>query len=1074
MSRPLTEPAAWAPPDTERPIPHRFAEQVERQPGRPAIAGTGWAPTFLQLAEAAAAIASSLAERDGTGNGRVAILMDHDAPLMAAMLGTVNAGHAVVVLNPTDPPGRLGRIRRQVEPWLAIADRSHLELARRAGFEHVLEVPDPPSAGSSAPSAPPSEADELAAIMFTSGSTGRPKGVMHSHHSLLHTALRHSTALDLRPEDRVALLASPSGGHGMGTIWMTLLSGATLCPFPVMDRGVAGLPEWLAEHRITVLGLSASLFRRLIPALDGVALPHLRLVRLGSEQALRADFDAWREHLGGDREFANVFSLTEAGGLAHSLMNSASDPADGPLPVGRPAPGVEISLIDDGQCSVAPGEVGEIVVRSAHLTPGYWRDDRLTAERFGHPDAEGRRTIRTGDLGRLNEDGELVIVGRRDNQVQIRGYRVELDEVETALRSLPEVDGAAAQAEPTSRGDRRLVAYVAASPGAHPTPAGLREALRATLSQASIPTAFTFVDELPLTAHGKVDRELLATLSRQQHEPCASAPPESRIERVLGEIWAPALELPRIGRTDDFFDLGGDSLAAAEIGAGIYETFGVEIDLRAFEAHSTIALMAGLVRRLEARDLEGSTEISARPRDEPLPCSLAQERIWQLAKTPEGAAAYTMVTMSALRGPIDLDAFLLALEGTCARHEPLRTTFVERDGRPLQVVHPPQPLDVPITDLTGEPDPESRAAELLREHASARFDLERGPLVRFRLLRIGEDDYRLLRATHHIVTDRQSWSIFLTDLVEAYDRLRAGNELPGPRPLQYADFAAWQRDRMDPAGAPYRTQLDWWRGELARPLPALRLPFARRTPVMDQTPEDGDIWWGLDPSVTRALDLLARTEGTTRYTVRLAVFSALLALETGRDQVVIGTYVDNRTNIETQQMFGYFVNVIPLVLPFDPAAPLRHWLKKVRFVIREARARAEIPHEDVLTEMSREGRPAPEITAIFGMRRPPPELPFGDAEWRPATVALLTMPWGFTFTVDQRRESDRCQVAFDANLHDPLGVREFINGYADLAEAAGARPDDPLGDLHVGLGQALDPGDSRRQEALSIAGKLRS
>ncbi|HSD24801.1 MAG TPA: AMP-binding protein [Solirubrobacterales bacterium] len=1018
--------------------------------GRPAIAGTGWQPSFSELDAAADAIAAALTERNGAGAGRIALLLDHDAPLIAAMLGVLRAGQAMVVLNPTDPPGRLDRIRRQVQPDLVLTDERHRDLAQRSGFERVLQAPGAPAASLAAAELR-IEPDALAAVIYTSGSTGRPKGVMHSHHTLLHTALRHSTALGLRPDDRVALVASPSGGHGMGTTWMTLMSGATLCPFPVMDRGVAGLPEWLREHRITVLGLSASLFRRLLGALDGASFPDLRLVRLGSEQVRRADFDGCRRHFGEHCAFANVLSLTEAGGLAHCLLAAGEEPRPGPLPVGRAAEGIEIQLLDERGEPVPAGQPGEIVVQSLHLTPGYWRDEALTAERLASR-RDGQRILRTGDLGRVDEDGNLIVVGRRDAQVKIRGYRVELSEVEAALRSLPQLTAASAQAEPTRHGDPRLVAYVVARPGSTPEPAELRDALRATLSEASIPTAFAFLDQLPLNAHGKVDRDRLSAHSRPAFAAGASTPPSSDLERSLSEIWAEALELERVGRDDDFFDLGGDSLTAAEIGAGVLDRLGVEIDMRAFSRRPTVAGLAALIGQSRTAGPSTGPPLERVSRDAPLPCSFAQERTWRFARSAGQPEIYTMANLTRLRGPIDLDALRAALDHVVARHEPLRTTFVERDGRPQQVVHPAAALEVPLIDASQATDPEDSALDLLREEADRPFDLARGPLLRFRIVRLGEGDHRLLRISHHLITDRQSWRIFFAELAIAYEAIRRG-ETPAMDEdrLQYADFAVWERRLLNPEGSRYREQVAWWRHALDPSPPPLRLPFARQTPTTGLPSSAGYLWWGIDPAVCEALDRLGRTAGATHYAVRLALFSALVACETGEDVLAIGAYVETRRLAETRSMFGYFTNLVTLVLPFDPRAPLRRWIAKVQSILVEAMARSDLPYEQLCDELRESGRTPPEVNAIFQVRPPMPALTFGKADETPPRSGPSAMPWGFSFVVDQGEESDRCAVAFDAHLHDPVAVREFVDRYAGLAEATAAKPDASLAGLHRAL-----------------------
>jgi acyl carrier protein len=694
------------------------------------------------------------------------------------------------------------------------------------------------------------------------------------------------------------------------------------------------------------------------------------------------------------------------------------------------------------------------VVRSRHLSPGYWRDELRTAERFSPPNRRGERTLRTGDLGRLDERGRLVVVGRRDDQVKVRGYRVELAEVEAALRSLPEVEAAATRAEPNRHGDTRLTAYVVPRPGVRPRLAELRDGLRSSLSEASVPTAFVFVDELTLNAHGKIDRERLAVLPAPSSETVGYAPPADELERKLCAVWGEALELEHVGRKDDFFDLGGDSLTAAEIGAGVLDRLGVEIDMRAFGDNPTVEQLAQLIRRLRP-DSSDEIPLERAPRDGPLPCSFAQERILRFVGEAGTSTGYTMVSVTGVDGPVDLDALVSALQHVTSRYEPLRTGFHQRDGRFLQEIHPPARLEVPLEDLSGAAEPDRQIFELLARETRPGFDLENGPLMRFRLVRLGEDRHRLLRISHHLISDRRSWRIFFTELVPAYEAIRRGRPPPESEAgLQYADFAAWERRRLDPDGARYRENVAWWRHALEPAPPPLRLPFTRPSAMSDVEPDDGNIWWGTDPAVIDALDRLARDQGATHYAVRLALFAALLALDGDQDRVTIGAYVDTRRLPETQSMFGYFSNLVTLVLPFDPDAPFGPWLAKTRSVLFEAAARADLPYERLCEELRAMGREPPEVKAIFGVRTPMPELPFGMVEHLPPGLTRLSMPWGFNFTIDQGAESERCQAAFDATLYDPVGVRRFIDRYTALAEAVSARPSEPLGDLHYAVGFA--------------------
>jgi hypothetical protein len=431
-----------------------------------------------------------------------------------------------------------------------------------------------------------------------------------------------------------------------------------------------------------------------------------------------------------------------------------------------------------------------------------------------------------------------------------------------------------------------------------------------------------------------------------------------------------------------------------------------------------------------------------------VPCSFAQERIWRSSRTAEGSAGYTMTSQMRIRGRLDVEAFRAAIQHAIAGHETLHTTFIEREGRPLQVVGPPPEIEIPMVDL-GEPqDPDAAIEVILRRHALEPFDLETGPMMRMWLARVGHDDHRLLRLTHHILTDWLSWRIFFTDVARAYGALRRGERLPeitdGP---SYADFAAWERERLRPDGPVYRDQLEWWRRLFATERPALRLPFSRPQAVPDAPETDGKIRRWIEPGDTTALDELARRGGTTSYVVRLAVFAGQLALETGQEQITINTYAMNRPPGEGRSIFGFFSNPITLILPFDPKLSFRRWLTRVREVVTETKAHSEIPYDRLCEELHRSGTPPPEIRAMFQVQGRWPPLASAGIEFDPPIYTTRAMPWGFSFNPDLNRETERWGANFDARIHDPVAVRGFIERCAALARQVVARPRRRLGRL---------------------------
>jgi hypothetical protein len=394
-----------------------------------------------------------------------------------------------------------------------------------------------------------------------------------------------------------------------------------------------------------------------------------------------------------------------------------------------------------------------------------------------------------------------------------------------------------------------------------------------------------------------------------------------------------------------------------------------------------------------------------------------------------------------LRGPLDVEALRVAVQHVVDAHEALRTTFHERDGRPVQVIGAPPRIDIPIVELDGSQDSASATEEALRRLAVEPFDLERGPLLRMWVARVSDDDHRLLRLNHHIVTDWVSWRVLFEDLARAYEAHRRGEPLPetGER-LQYADFAAWERRRLRADGPLYRDQLEWWRRAVEPEWPSLRLPFSRPAEVTDVRETDGVIRWSAEPGEMEALDELARRGDTTLFVVALAALVAQLGLETGQEEIALGTYAMNRPLPEARSMFGFFSNPITLMMRFDAKLSFRRRLARVREVLVETRAHGEIPYDELSMELHRSGTPPPEISAMLLIRSRWPPLESAGVEFDAPRYVSLGMPWGFSLLIDPYRESERWKATFDARIHDPDAVRGFIDRYRRLVGAVLRKP----------------------------------
>lgn len=983
-------------------------------------------------------------------DGRAALLMHHGGAQVAAALAVLRGGGAVITLNPSDPPARLAEIRDAVKPAVLATEEQFLEQAREAGFS-TEQIVTGPSEGPS----PQSQVgpDALAFLICTSGSTGRPKIVMQTHRNMLHNILRYTNGLGVTPSERVAWLASMSGMQGIVTAWCALMNGATLCPFPLAERGLVGLADWLERERITLFDALPSILRsfdRTLPSDRTIA--GVRLVRLGSEPALRSDFEIFKRRFGGSSTLASVFGCSEAGTMAQNTISPDDALSCERLSVGGATEGIEVQLLGDAGQPVPAGEVGELVVFGDHLSSGYWADEQLTAERFQTID--GRRCYRTGDLGRRDEGGALTIVGRIDSQVKIRGHGVQLEDVEAAVAQQPGVAAAAVQMKLSEDRNPSLVAYVSGLPGSELSAWGLRQALLARLPSHAVPTEFVLVAELPLTPNGKVDRAQLAELGRTVRDHEVGPAQNTETVELLAGIWAEAFERDRVDAEESFLELGGDSLTAAVIASDVYERFGVRFDLGAFDDRLTIARMATLVEERWAQrdDPDGAEPPPPRrePRADFAPLSFAQESMWRQA--PKKGAGFNGAAAFRIRGPLDVAALRRSVEQIVRRHEVLRTGFEIRDEEPVAVVHPPGEIDLPLVDLSAEPEPERTASELLAADARKPFELQSPPLLRLRLLRLRHDEHWLLRTIHHIVSDALSWRIFVTELAASYPALSRGHEspLPDELPLQMGDYARWERRWIDRESPAFRAELDWWQHQLdPRPSPIV-LPFARRVPAPDTSDADGEVDLVSTGALTAMLDSLSRKLGATYFMTRVALFSALIGLETGTQDLAMDTYLTLRRRAELRGMFGPLINQAVLRLRFSDEVSLERWIDAVRGEVVELSRHGSIPFDLLIEELLARGGRRPVLGTRIQVDEEPDSVTFGGLKVEPLPRDSVR-PWAFRLMVNRIESGERWRAVFDPQLHDPVRVERFLIDMRALAVSGCAQPQRALSELHAAM-----------------------
>ncbi|MFL6292352.1 MAG: amino acid adenylation domain-containing protein, partial [Thermoanaerobaculia bacterium] len=1028
------------------PVHRRFAGLAARTPQALAVASGERRVGYGELAGWSRALARRLRSLGVGPEARVAVCLPRSPELVASVLAVLEAGGAYVALDPSSPRERLAfQLRDCGAAVLLAAPGAVADLGASLGLRCVF--PREEAGGEAIAEPGPDVAPgNLAYVIYTSGSTGVPKGVEISHGSLTALVDWHVRAFGVTAADRGTLLAGVGFDASVWEMWPYLATGAALAVVPDEVRATpAALTAWLAAEGATVSFLPTPLAEAVLP------------LRWSGRTALRFLLT------GGDRlhlppppsvpfTLVNNYGPTEATVVATS-GEVPPGALDGLPPIGRPLPHARAAVVDERLLPVPAGTPGELLVGGAGLARGYLGRPDLTAERFvPDPFAQGKageRLYRTGDLVRAGAGGELEFLGRIDDQVKIRGHRIELGEVEAALARHPGVREGVVTAWDDEDGGKRLVAYVVPD-GPAPAPRELRELMLESLPDSMVPSGFVFLESLPYTSSGKVDRRALPEPSGAELAEPAELP-STPTEARLADLWSEVLRRGAVGVRDSFFELGGHSLLATRILARVADVFGVELPLRALLDAPTVAELAARIDAGSPSERLPLAPLAPEERTGLLPLSFAQEALWFLDRLQPGRPVYNVISRAALQGRLDVAALAGALGALLRRHESLRTRFPEVDGEPRQEVEPaarasaPGPL--PVLDLSSLPA-ERRAAELDRLgrlEARRPFDFAQGPLCRAAVVRLGAEDWVVLFAVHHIVFDGWSEGVFWRELSALYAGKHSHPELP-ELAVQYADFAVWQRRRL--AGPLLREQLDGWRERLAG-LPALELPTDRPRPPRQRF-QGGLRRWTLPAPLAAAARDLARREGATPFMALLAGFGAVLGVYSGQDDFAVGSPLAGRGASGLESLIGYFVNMLTLRLDLSGRPGLRQLLGRVREESLAAFSQPDVPFDLLVQELNPERdlsrNPLFQVAfQVVDEARPLPAFP-GIAACSP-DLHSGTSKFDLDVELEDRGGAVEGRCEYDLDLFDLATVDRLLGHFNALLAAALAEPDRPLDEL---------------------------
>ncbi len=1032
-----------------------FEQQVRLAPEAVAVSSGDDRLSYAELNHRANQLAHFLRKAGVGPETLVALYLERSVDMLVALLGVLKAGGAYLPLETAHPKRRVQYVIGDAQAPVILAQERTAAMLPETGARVICLDSDWSSIAQEPEHTPTTNttAENLAYVIYTSGSTGGARGVMVQHRSVMNlaTALREKVYPADGQRLRVSVNAPLMFDSSVKQL-VQLLFGHELCVVPE-DVRIDGdeLTQYLRKQQIDVLDCTPSQLRLMLTSgFFESAEKALSLVLVGGEAI---DDEIWNLLAAGKQTtFFNVYGPTEC---TVDTTVRRIEPT-GEVLIGRPLNNVQTYVLDTNDYPVPPGVAAELVIGGAGVARGYLGNPELTAMRFV-PDSfsatAGARLYRSGDRVRYRTGGEINFLGRLDYQVKIRGHRIELGEVEAALRRDSQVQEAVVVEKVEHRGDKRLVAYIVADQPASLSLPVLQKSLREQLPDYMMPTGWVVLDEIPLTPSGKVDRAALPDPGGMRRDTGQSfVAPSTMIEEALAGIWREVLRVDQVRNEDNFFFLGGHSLLATQIISRIRDSFQVELPVRSLFESPTLAEMAG---RIETSMRSGAS--MAAPALKPvadgdqLPLSYAQQRLWFLNQLMPGSNAYNLPAEMSLNVPISFSTLEQSFSELLRRHEALRTTFVLVGSHPVQRINPALSFRLPLVDLSHLPSDERRAiAERLRHEAALRpFDLETGPLVKAILIRSDEERSLFLLNMHHIVSDGWSMGVLLHEVETLYESYSKG--LPSPLPeleVQYVDYARWQREWLQ--GEVLKEEIAFWRRQLEgaptlleletdHPRQFLRSMKGAQHPVV------------LSEAVSNWLREFHRQEGATLFMTLLAGFHALLWRYTGQNDILVGTPIAGRSRVELEPMIGFFVNMIPIRTNFNRCPTFRELVNQVRDSALAAYTHQELPFDKLVEELQPKRSPGrnPIFQTILAFQNAAPQMQMGKVSLPAGAPVSADVKFDLEVHLRDTPNGVMGSFVYSPELFEPAFVSRMVYHFQQLFEQAMVEPDSELSTLSL-------------------------